>query len=55
MRQKPRMMNPKLNPLVKLELEKMEKVKIIYFYQAFGVDFKLRCSKKKEWNDSPLC
>lgn len=30
MRQKPRTMNPKLNPLAKLELEKMEKDGIIF-------------------------
>jgi hypothetical protein len=32
-RQKPRIINPKLNPLVKLDLEKIERAGIIYFFK----------------------
>jgi hypothetical protein len=39
-RQKFRVINPKLKPLVKLELQKMEKVGINFFNQTFKMALK---------------
>jgi hypothetical protein len=46
-RQKPKMMNPKLKPLVKLELEKIEKVGIIFFIRHSELIFNLVVVRKK--------
>ena len=53
-RKNPRMMNPKLKPLVKLELKKTEKAGITFFRQIFRMDFKLGCSNKEKWSNSYL-
>lgn len=47
MRQKPRMMNPKLKPLVKLELENMEKDGILFSIRHLECVYNLVVVRKK--------
>jgi hypothetical protein len=54
-KQKIRMMNPKLKPLVKIELEKLKKVGIIYPIRHSDLAFKSSGCEKKDWGDSDVC
>jgi hypothetical protein len=49
-----RMINPKLKPLVKMELEKLKKRWYNFSNQTLKMDFKSCGSKKKEWRNC-LC